>query len=614
MGDDLLTILFHHGGSFITDDGSVTYNGGEVSELPGLDTDKLDVFFVRDYHKDLGYDKVTQTWWLVPNRPLQNGLRALTNDKELMEMCYLGQQNKGVVHVYYEHGVSEPLYIEEAKTVSSKGKEVLVIQDLNPTPNPTTNDNAEPIPTTAASTTTSAPIHSTIPTEKPDSTTKLPPISITVSKPAKKMSLPTEMPKLWSKSKESKKSAVPRRGTRNVKSAAPKPCGRRPLTRAAANGASVRGNGKGKQPQTEHVALSSPEDSSDSEASDGCEEDEPYRPDGDLLSSEEDVDVERLEGKKKTDVKERTRKAKKTSKQKRDVMVEVDGPVCADSGSEDDAHFFGPVPRFGSMGAYDDAQDEGYEESDGGDSWHSEELKTPPNSEDELEEVDSDEVFPVFRDGSRFGELRLTVEMTFTTKMEFKEAVREYCIQEGRRIWFKKNDNVRMRAVCKDENCGWLVYAANNTENNYWQIKTFNDDHTCARKTKNKLANRKWLARKLVKKLRKYPNLRHCEAAQYFKTKCDLELSMCSLTRALGDARAVVYGDAAAQYGMIRDYGLTLLRSNPGSTVTVGVIPQPNPDDKPIFEKMYICLDACKKGFLAGCRPLIGLDGAFLKT
>ncbi|XP_072066713.1 uncharacterized protein [Arachis hypogaea] len=114
------------------------------------------------------------------------------------------------------------------------------------------------------------------------------------------------------------------------------------------------------------------------------------------------------------------------------------------------------------------------------------------------------------------------------------------------------------------------------------------DDHTCARETKNRLANRKWLAYKLVKKLRKYPNLRHSEAAQYFKTECDLELNKSSLTRALGDARSVVYGDAAAQYGMMRDYGLILLKSNPGSTVTVRVIPQPNPDDDPIFEKMYI--------------------------
>ncbi|XP_052117340.1 uncharacterized protein LOC127747465 [Arachis duranensis] len=182
--------------------------------------------------------------------------------------------------------------------------------------------------------------------------------------------------------------------------------------------------------------------------------------------------------------------------------------------------------------------------------------------------------------------------------MEFKEAVCEYCIQEGRRIWFKKNDNVRMRAVYKDDSCGWLVYASNNTENNCWQIKMFMDDHTCARETKNRLANRKWLACKLVKKLRKYPNLRHSEAAQYFKTKCDLDINKSSLTRALGDARSVVYGDAAAQYGMVRDYGLTLLKSNPSSTVTVGVIPQPNLYDDPIFEKI----------------PLIGLDGAFLKT
>ncbi|XP_072090446.1 uncharacterized protein [Arachis hypogaea] len=78
---------------------------------------------------------------------------------------------------------------------------------------------------------------------------------------------------------------------------------------------------------------------------------------------------------------------------------------------------------------------------------------------------------------------------------------------------------------------------------------------------------------------------------------------------ALGDARAVVYGDATAQYRMVMDYGLTLLKSNPGCTVTVGVIPQPNPDDEPIFDKMYIYLDACKKGFLAGCRPLIGMVG-----
>ncbi|CAN1139395.1 hypothetical protein LINPERPRIM_LOCUS24079 [Linum perenne] len=29
---------------------------------------------------------------------------------------------------------------------------------------------------------------------------------------------------------------------------------------------------------------------------------------------------------------------------------------------------------------------------------------------------------------------------------------------------------------------------------------------------------------------------------------------------------------------------------------------------------MYCCLGACKEGFLAGCRKVIGIDGCFLKT
>ncbi|RYR63243.1 hypothetical protein Ahy_A04g021042 [Arachis hypogaea] len=37
-------------------------------------------------------------------------------------------------------------------------------------------------------------------------------------------------------------------------------------------------------------------------------------------------------------------------------------------------------------------------------------------------------------------------------------------------------------------------------------------------------------------------------------------------------------------------------------------------ESPPQFQRFYVCLDACKKGFKAGCRPLIGLDRAFLKN
>ncbi|KAL4289147.1 hypothetical protein AHAS_Ahas19G0357100 [Arachis hypogaea] len=64
---------------------------------------------------------------------------------------------------------------------------------------------------------------------------------------------------------------------------------------------------------------------------------------------------------------------------------------------------------------------------------------------------------------------------------------------------------------------------------------------------------------------------------------------------------------------MVRDYGLTLLKSNPDSTVSIGVRHHSNPDEDPTFDRMYIYLDGYKRGFKASCRPLIGLDGAFLK-
>ncbi|KAL4390716.1 hypothetical protein AHAS_Ahas03G0172900 [Arachis hypogaea] len=41
------------------------------------------------------------------------------------------------------------------------------------------------------------------------------------------------------------------------------------------------------------------------------------------------------------------------------------------------------------------------------------------------------------------------------------------------------------------------------------------------------------------------------------------------------------------------------------------VIPQP--ESLPLFDKLYISLDASKKRFKDGCRPLIELDGCFLK-
>lgn len=64
------------------------------------------------------------------------------------------------------------------------------------------------------------------------------------------------------------------------------------------------------------------------------------------------------------------------------------------------------------------------------------------------------------------------------------------------------------------------------------------------------------------------------------------------------------------QYTRIFDYQEELLRSNPGSTVVVKLDPA---CAIPTFQRIYVCLNALKQGFMSGCRKVIGLDGCFFK-
>jgi hypothetical protein len=69
------------------------------------------------------------------------------------------------------------------------------------------------------------------------------------------------------------------------------------------------------------------------------------------------------------------------------------------------------------------------------------------------------------------------------------------------------------------------------------------------------------------------------------------------------------------------DYSHELLKTNRGSTVIVKTQPfQGGEEDLehperplcPHFQRIYICYKGCKESFF-NCRPIIGLDGCFLK-
>ena len=78
-----------------------------------------------------------------------------------------------------------------------------------------------------------------------------------------------------------------------------------------------------------------------------------------------------------------------------------------------------------------------------------------------------------------------------------------------------------------------------------------------------------------------------------------MQINDTKLFRALKEARAKVEGNFKEQYGLVWDYAAELQRSNPGITTKINVTPVLQ--GPPQFKRFYVCLEACKRGFMAGC-------------
>lgn len=153
-----------------------------------------------------------------------------------------------------------------------------------------------------------------------------------------------------------------------------------------------------------------------------------------------------------------------------------------------------------------------------------------------------------------------------------------------------------------------MKLAADNTV----QIKSMTLKHTCGFQTQNKKVTSEYLCEKYLDDWRDNPKWN----LQAFMKKCKrdlgVEVGYYKAWYARQRAYFMIYGDATGQYQRVWDYVETIRKHYPGSTAVVKTEVVDNSQD-PLFQRMYICLQPCKQGFMAGCRPILGVDGCHLR-
>ncbi|CAL2250436.1 unnamed protein product [Prunus armeniaca] len=141
-------------------------------------------------------------------------------------------------------------------------------------------------------------------------------------------------------------------------------------------------------------------------------------------------------------------------------------------------------------------------------------------------------------------------------------------------------------------------------------IKKLSLEHTCGQVEKLKFANPKWICERFSSKIKinTYWNLKafQGEVLEF----CHVRVSKTQVYKAKRLAKAQIEENYIQQYARLWDYAEQLKNTNKGSTMKIKC---DLVGDEAIFQRIYVCLAACKKGFLAGCRSVIGVYAFHLK-
>ncbi|XP_058194215.1 uncharacterized protein LOC131310955 [Rhododendron vialii] len=197
---------------------------------------------------------------------------------------------------------------------------------------------------------------------------------------------------------------------------------------------------------------------------------------------------------------------------------------------------------------------------------------------------------------------------------EFRDCLAMYAIEVGFVYKFLKNDKTRVTAECSkkhtESGCQWFIHATIERSNSFFCIREFEKNHSCVgvfASSKNPRMSSKLVAKQIREEVRTKTNYAPIEAVKFFEKYYGSKISYHHAWFGVEKAGDELYGDYALSFDLLRWYAEVAKEKNPGSVIDVEYCDKTN-----CFRRIFVAFDACIKGFNY-CRPLLALDGTFLK-
>ncbi|RYR78721.1 hypothetical protein Ahy_A01g003574 isoform A [Arachis hypogaea] len=190
-------------------------------------------------------------------------------------------------------------------------------------------------------------------------------------------------------------------------------------------------------------------------------------------------------------------------------------------------------------------------------------------------ERDSDDIikkrrYPKCNETEMSREYVFKVELEFKSLGQFKDAIREHALLNGRGIRYIKNDKVRCRVGCrrKKGKCRWMAFASKVGGSDCFRLKILNGKHTCGRDYSGRLASSSWVSQKIITNISR-GEMKIATVIQTIQDKYMANISVTKAYWARRKARKEVHDRDILQYGKLRDYCTEIMRTNPGSTTQI---------------------------------------------